>query len=287
LEKCKQIFEQYDYKYTYMETKYREHAEEIVENLKKVDLVITIGGDGTFNEAVSGNLKRKEQLVLSHIPAGTTNDLGAVFCLGHNVVQNLNDILDGAICDIDICTINNKPFVYVGGLGKFMNIPYETTRNEKRKFGYVAYIFNGIKDFFNGKTNLYELTYEIDNQKYNDICSIILISNANQIAGIKKFYKDVKINDNKFEVLLCSLKSKKEILGGLFAITSMDVTKAQGFKFFKTDNLKIYFRSCSKKIWCLDGEKYESDEVEYEIKIDKKLKMLLPKKAIEKGNMIL
>ena len=36
-----------------------------------VDLVISGGGDGTFNEIVSGNLRREKQIPLSHIPVGT------------------------------------------------------------------------------------------------------------------------------------------------------------------------------------------------------------------------
>ena len=120
-----------NYKHSYIKTKYRGHATEILENLKEVHLVITVGGDGTFNEAVAGNLKRENHLVLSHMPFGTTNDLGAIFCLGKNMLENLKLILDGEICEIDICTINRKPFVYVAGFGRFMNIPYETSPDIK------------------------------------------------------------------------------------------------------------------------------------------------------------
>ena len=51
----------------------------------KAELIISIGGDGTFNESMTGNLKRKERLLLSHIPVGTTNDVGAMFCYGKEV----------------------------------------------------------------------------------------------------------------------------------------------------------------------------------------------------------
>lgn len=197
------------------------------------------------------------------------------------MIQNLKLILEGIIDEIDICTINNKPFVYVGGFGKFMNVPYETARSEKKKFGYIAYIFNGIKDFFSGKTYLYDLTYEIDGKKYNEKCSFLLVSNANQIAGIKNFHKDFKLNDRKFELLFCNLQKKNDILGGLITLASLDATKARGFEFYKTDNLKIHFNTPLKKPWCLDGEMYESNVLDYEIKTDTRIKMLLPKKAIE------
>lgn len=249
-------------------------------------LVITIGGDGTFNEAVAGNLKREKPLVLSHIPQGTTNDLGAIFCLGKNMPQNLELILQGEVRDIDICDINGEPFVYVAGFGKFMNIPYETTRDVKKRWGYIAYVTNGIKDFFTGKTHLYEIVYEFEGKKYQSNCSFALISNANRIAGIKNIYDDVKINDRKFEVLLCRLRKKSEIVKALFAMASSNIRNADGFEFFRTDNLKITFRSYLRKPWCIDGEQYTNQELEYEIKIDRSLKMLLPQKALKEGGAI-
>ena len=133
---------------------------------------------------------------------------------------------------------------------------------------------------------MYNITYEIDGAKYNQPCSFALISNANQFAGIRNVYKDVKINDKKFEVLICDLKRKPEILGALLAITTSNVKNANGFKFFRTNNFKISFNRFLKKPWCIDGEKYDKELLEYEIKIEDSIKMLLPKKAI-KGNGVI
>ena len=59
-------------------TEYKGHAIEIVKNLEHVDLVLSMGGDGTFNESITGNYARKDRLVCAHIPVGTTNDIGAM-----------------------------------------------------------------------------------------------------------------------------------------------------------------------------------------------------------------
>ena len=74
-------------------------------------MVISLGGDGTFNEIVTGNLKRKKPLLLAHIPLGTTNDIGAMFGYSKNIISNLKALLDGSIKKIDICTVNGRPFV--------------------------------------------------------------------------------------------------------------------------------------------------------------------------------
>ena len=40
----------------------------------------------------------------------------------------------------------------------------------------------------------------------------MLISNANRIAGINNFYKDIKLDDDQFEVLFVILKRRIDIL---------------------------------------------------------------------------
>lgn len=107
-----------------------------------------MGGDGTFNEIVHGNLCRKKRLVLAHIPIGTTNDVGVMFGYGKDIEKNIDLCLKGEIKGMDIPLINGRPFVYVAGFGKFMNIPYDTPRDLKKKYGHLAYMFGGLKDFF-------------------------------------------------------------------------------------------------------------------------------------------
>ncbi len=130
LTKYKKIIEKYGYTPTFIGTQYRGHAKEIVSHLGYVDLVISMGGDGTFNEVVYGNIQRKRRLILAHIPVGTTNDVGTMFGYGKKIEENLKLCLTGEVKDIDIPMVNNRPFVYVCGFGKFMQIPYETPRED-------------------------------------------------------------------------------------------------------------------------------------------------------------
>lgn len=260
-------------------SEYRGHITEIISKLDPVDLVITLGGDGTFNEAMTGNFRRNEKLLLAHIPLGTTNDIGSMFGYGKDPINNLKLLLNGEVKEIDVCVVNNKPFVYVAGFGKFMNIPYETSRDLKKKFGYLAYLINGFKEFRN-TTKLYDLSFEIDKEVYHGLYSFMIISNANRIAGINNFYNDVKLNDGKFEVLFCNLTKKKDVIKTLYYLSMNDITKVPGFYFYKTDNLKIKFK---KKIssWCVDGEKLEEDTKEYKITVEKGIKIMMPKKNIK------
>ena len=282
LPQFERMLKKYDYECEMILTKKKNHATEIVENLEdSIDLVISVGGDGTFNESMTGNLKRKKRLVLSHIPTGTTNDIGTMFGYGKNMLNNLKLTLEGKVQKIDICIINNKPFIYSAGFGKFMNIPYETPRELKKKIGHLAYLTEGAKSF-NSKTKLYDITYEVDGEKTRGLYSFFIITSANRIAGINNFYKDVKLNDDKFEVLMCNMTTKTDIVKSLYFLTMYDATKVPGFYFLKTNNLKIKFNTPLDKAWCIDGEELTPIEDEYEIKIQKNVEILMPTKNIDK-----
>ncbi len=275
------ILKKNGYNVKVFETEYSGHAKEIVNHLDDIDLVISMGGDGTFNEIMSGNLKREKRLVLAHIPVGTTNDIGIMFGYGKNMVQNLKDLLKGEVKNMDICLINGNPFVYVAGFGKFTDIPYDTPRDLKKKLGFLAYLTEGIKDFFK-PTKLYDITYKVDGLEKNGKYSFVLISNSNRIAGINNFYKDIKLDDNQFEVLLCNFNRRLDIIRTFSLLLTGNIENTEGFEFFRTDHLEISFDNLPKKAWCIDGEKLNRKKTSYEVTIENNIEIMLPKKNIKK-----
>ena len=266
----------------FKKTKYKGHAIKIVEKLPNVDLVRSFGGDGTFNEVMTGNLKRKNPLLLTHIPVGTTNDIGAMLGYTKDILSNVNLSLNGRIKDFDIGLINKHPFIYVAGFGKYTNISYDTPRTLKKKIGHLAYLKGAFQTFFQ-KTKLYDVSYEVNGEKYRGLFSFIIISNANHIAGVKNIYKDVLLDDNKFEVVLCTISKKKDILKSLYFLTMYDPSKVPGIYFYKTNEIKLTINNAETKTWCIDGEKLEKAKNDtYHIQIQKNIKILVPKKNISK-----
>ena len=266
----------------FKKTKYKGHAIKIVEKLPNVDLVMSFGGDGTFNEVMTGNLKRKNPLLLTHIPVGTTNDIGAMLGYTKDILSNVNLSLNGRIKDFDIGLINKHPFIYVAGFGKYTNIAYDTPRPLKKKIGHLAYLKGAFQTFFQ-KTKLYDVSYEVNGEKYRGLFSFIIISNANHIAGVKNIYKDVLLDDGKFEIVLCTISKKKDILRSLYFLTLYDPSKVPGIYFYKTNEIKLTINNAENKTWCIDGEKLEKSKNDtYHIQIQKEVKILVPRKNISK-----
>ena len=281
MSKYRSIIERHGYNVTIIGTEYRGHAREIVSHIGFVDLLISMGGDGTFNEVVNGNLARKTRLVLAHIPVGTTNDVGVMFGYGKNIEENIKMCLNGVVKSIDIPLINGRPFVYVAGFGKFLNIPYDTPRNLKKKYGHLAYIISGLKDFLQVTKN-YDVTYEVDGKVVHGLYSFMLISSANRIAGFNNFYKDVKLDDDTFEVLMCTYTRRIDIIRAMAMLIATDAEHVDGFESYRASKIKIDFKSYPKKAWCIDGEKLEIRTKTYTIENERNVKILMPRKNIKK-----
>ena len=98
-----------------------------------VDLVISAGGDGTLNEVVTGNLQRNKKLVLANLPMGTTNDVANMYGYTKDYKKNLELLLNGVRKKVDICYVDNTPFVYVACLGDYIDMAYNTPRDLKKK----------------------------------------------------------------------------------------------------------------------------------------------------------
>ncbi len=279
-DKIIKIFSKHNYDLDIIYTKYKGNAKEIVENID-ADLVVSVGGDGTFNEVMSGNFNRKERILVSHIPIGTANDIGVMYGYTKSIYKNIELLLSGSVKSIDICTINDRPFTYVAALGKFTNVSYDTPRHLKKSFGYLAYLIEGLKELKN-PTIKYDIKYIIDGVEYKTKSIFMLISNANRIAGINNFYHNIKLDDELFEVLFCTLSDRREIIKSLYHLKDGDISTLKGFNFYKTNNLKIIFDKPLSKGWSVDGEELLDKTNEFEVKIVKDVKILIPNKNIDK-----
>ena len=275
------LIEKHDYKVNFIATKYKGHAKEIVHHIGYVDLVMSMGGDGTFNEIVYGNTLRRNPLLLAHIPVGTTNDIGKMFGYSDSIEKNIEACLKGEVRNIDIPMINNRPFVYVAGFGKFLNIAYDTTREQKKKFGYLAYIINGIKDIFRG-THMHEITYTVDGVSHDISCSLMMICSATRVAGFDSFFKNVKLDDDQFEVYIVTASKRLSIIAAMGLSVIKDPMNVGNVISFRTNNIKIKFKERLRKNWCIDGEVLEIRSLKYDIKNSHEINMLIPKKNIDK-----
>lgn len=276
------ILRKYGYDAEIKYTRKAKDATEIVKNLPNdIDLVISAGGDGTLNEVVTGNMAREKTLTLANLPMGTTNDVAHMYGLKNNYIKNLELLLSGKIKNVDICYMNEHPFIYVACLGDYIDMSYNTPRELKKKYGKIAYIMYGMKQLRN-KINTYNIKYKIDGKEYTGNYAFFFITNSSRVAGFNDIYYDIKLDDKMFEVAFIPIKNKKEILKVFFELSKSGLKNITNVTYYQTDNLELEFIDPPKVSWCLDGEELKTAKTKFNFSVNRRMKMLLPKENIKK-----
>ena len=190
-----------DLKYTQIDY----NASQIVMNYNKAcDVIIVLGGDGTLNEVVTGLTESNRKIKVGFIPIGTTNDFAKSLKIKKNRIELSKTILDKDIKQCDTGKINDKYFNYVAAFGVFTETSYATSREQKRKFGRLAYVFNGIKELF--KIRKHKAKIYADDLIIDDDFIYGGISNSKSIAGFEIYNKDeVDMSDGKFEAMFIKM----------------------------------------------------------------------------------
>ena len=247
-------------------TKRGDGTEYAKEYAKEYDLLTCIGGDGTFNEVVSGIVESGVRVPIGYIPAGSTNDFATSLGLSKDVVQAAKDIVDGCKKSVDIGSFNGRKFSYVASFGAFTKASYATPQSIKNMLGHLAYILEGAKEGISTLASLkrIHMAIEADGILYEGDYLFGAISNSTSIAGILTLKKEyVDMNDGLFELLL--IKAPKDLLE-LTEIAHVLATKnfeSDMVTFINAGDFKI--KTDKDVSWTLDGEYQEGcEEIEVE-----------------------
>ncbi len=217
----------------------------------EVDAVVCCGGDGTFNETLSGVMSAGTKTPIGYIPAGSTNDFAASLDLPTGILAAARNIVDGHPVLYDVGLFNDRYFSYVASFGAFTRASYATSQSVKNALGHTAYLLSGISEL--SQIRKIHAKLELDGEAVEDDYLFGAVCNSTSVAGLLTLDKSVvDLRDGKFEILLVRApKNISEISECIKAIQN------------KTYDCKMMtFRSAADVVvsmdepvdWTLDGE---------------------------------
>lgn len=241
------------------------------ENAKNFDLIVAIGGDGTFNEVVAGVLKSGADVTIGYIPAGSTNDFANSLKLSKNILKAADDIMSGTATQIDIGSFNGRNFSYVASFGAFTEASYKTPQNLKNTLGHLAYAFEGIKDIANLKSKHLRIT--ADDVVIEDDFMFGAICNSTSVGGVINLDpKMVDLSDGMFELLLIRLPKDLFELNEMVVALSSKKYKTKMITFISAKNITIETKEDIN--WTLDGEYAYGEEIIKVENLNKAIKII-------------
>ncbi len=216
------------------------------------DLLVCIGGDGTFSEVITGLHNAGATTPIGYIPAGSTNDFANSLHLSKDILAAAKDIAEGSSHSLDIGKFNERCFSYIASFGAFTRTSYATPQSLKNLLGHTAYLLAGVKEFASIRSHRVKFTVE-DGSVYEDDYIFGAISNSTSVAGILTLDpRIVDMNDGLFELLLVRKPRNPLELGDcILALKTQDYSSPM-LTLVSTSTVLV--ETSENLDWTLDGE---------------------------------
>lgn len=247
-----------DYAPTVYVTTHRGHARELAYAYGgEMDLVVCLGGDGTFNEVVTGLLDGGYNTPMGYIPCGSTNDFAAGIGLKKTIPEATAAILEGEPHTYDVGMFGERYFSYVASFGIFTRVSYATPQNIKNALGHLAYILEGVKELSNIRP--WHVKIEVDGQVMEGDYLFGAVSNSTSLGGVLKMDpKVVNMNDGRLELLLVRMPRTATELSDCIRALAEQKYDTEVLTFMSGSDFTVTADPAME--WTLDGEWGEGAE---------------------------
>jgi diacylglycerol kinase (ATP) len=182
-----------------------------------IDMVVAVGGDGTVSGVASG-------LVNTKIPMGIiAGGSGNVFAQELRIPLDVGSALDLITGnhrhrDIDaLCKGGDNYYLLAVSVGVSSQVMIETKREQKRRFGFFAYLYNGLSQLTGIRLRYFRL--DVDGRKMNGWASEIIVLNAG-LLGLNAVREGLGVepDDGKVEVCVVRSNTLVDLIGVLWNV---------------------------------------------------------------------
>ena len=253
LSEVAEIFTENGYLVTALPTMKRGDATEYVKRFgPDYNFVVVMGGDGTYNEVVSGYVESLLKTPIGYIPAGSTNDFAQGLGLSRDIHEAAKDIATGTPSGIDVGVFNGRVFTYVASFGAFVKASYDTPQSIKNALGHMAYILAGATSLADIRP--IHAIIKTDDAVYEGDYLFGAVSNSTSMGGILKLKpEDVDMSDGLFELLRLRTSDDMLEIGDLVrAVAEQKYDTTPMLTFVESSRFEICIPEAVD--WSLDGE---------------------------------
>ena len=223
----------------------------ISERGSEFDMIVSVGGDGTLNETVSGCLTLEKRPVIGYIPAGTVNDFASSLHIPKVIREAVRNVVEGVPTPVDMGGFNGEYFTYVAAFGAFTKVSYATPHASKQMLGRAAYLLAGVRSL----TDIHPIHVTVDSKDIHIEDDVLLgmVTNATSVGGFSLGDDDnVKMDDGLNEVILVKAPKGLTEYNALLACLVARNFKTEHFHTFQTEHVEMHFSEAVA--WTLDGE---------------------------------
>lgn len=234
-------------------TKYAGHAIELSKNAveDKKDIVVAVGGDGSVNEVAQALVGSETSLGV--LPGGSGNGFAMHLGLGRNTKKAIEFLNTGKKICIDTCTVNDRFFANVAGIGFDARIAFMTKKNKKR--GFLPYFSTSIKE--SSKFKPASLVIELDGKKIEGEYAAAVVANASMYGYHFTIAPEASLQDGVMDIMLIKKSPLYKYFLASYRFLNRSLHLSRITETYQGRDLRI---SLSQKDYIhVDGEGYESE----------------------------
>lgn len=263
---------------------YTSHHGEAIELARKaadkgMDLIVSIGGDGTVNEIVNGIMKSKNNPSLGIIPLGWANDFIKSVNIPSDITQACQILVQGKIKKIDIGVINSQIyFANICGVGFDAEVAQLANQMKSkhpnlRILSAFVYVFATVKKLLS-PFGYHNVKIKFNGQKIHSKILFIAISNGKFYGGRFKITPRAILDDGLLEICLVEEMGRFKYLSIIPKVFKGTHTSIKGISFYRAKEVVI--ESSEIILAQVSGEVIEGQKKFTITLLPKSLKLIVP-----------
>lgn len=255
---------------TQVEIKYTEGSGDATEWASQAasqgfDTVFCLGGDGTVSETVTGLMKAQERPDFAFIPLGTVNDLGRALGYSMNPEEAIQGFAKVSRSTMDVGFVNGKNFINVIAIGPIAEKVMDTSVEDKKRLGSIAYVKDGLSALFSDES--YQLEIEDgQGQIYQLETNLVIIGLTNSVGGMERMFPEAKVNDGLLH--LVAIKGNTP-LDTLQAGVDIGLNNDESENILKLSDLKFTIRAVDNEDIPTNIDGDEGEALPLDVKVEK------------------
>ncbi len=198
----KRELKEMEYDFDFQFTEERGHATSIAAEANGVDVIVSVGGDGTLNEIVNGIVG--SDITISVIPTGTGNDFVKSADLFTDCITATRNIFSENIRQIDMGSVTydggKRYFIGVAGMGFDGLVSKTTSSVNKPKAGTIPYLLGILKHLAEYKS--VEVTLTIDEVTLEQKVMFVDVANGKYVGCGMTIAPHAEVDDGLFDVIV-------------------------------------------------------------------------------------
>lgn len=224
----------YDYKV--VKTEYAGHATEIAANAvnEGIDIVVSIGGDGTINETARSLVHTNTALGI--IPCGSGNGLARHLHIPMEPKAAIDILNEGYQIPMDYGKINDIPFFCTCGVGFDAFVSLKFADSGKR--GLLTYLENTLHESLTYEPETYEIENEEGTVKHKAF--LIACGNASQYGNNAYITPQASLTDGLMDVTILEPFTVLDVPSLSFQLFNKTIDQNSRIKTMRAKKIKIH-----------------------------------------------